>query len=629
MAHISAHDGAKIFGLTKFLGLYECPDGDTQRPGGAASAMKNWMVTEHFHLKTRPGMVPQAHFEEAVRGLWSGYLWGRFSRVAVAGNGVYLYTDGEWTRRGELNSTDRSAPVNIFEFQGTVYFQDGEGYYSMTEAWGVGAAGGYAPLVVTASPPSGGGTALQAVNLLSNERRVRFSPDGTAAEFILPEPGLAYQIKLAGETCALPRAATQLVCAVTVSPGRVVFGEAPGAGVNTLEVWYRYGSDSHALLSAQRFCEQYNGATDSRVFLYGGGTNLCYYSGLTDEGAPTADYFPAGNEIAVDESNSPIVAMSRHYSRLLAFKRDGVYAISYDALTLADGSVTAGFYVRPMHKGTGASAPGQVVTVGNLPRTFCGGSLYAWKQSASFYRDERDCRVCSEPVQFTLREADENRLFLYDDDTEHRFYAFLNDAAGTVLVNAYAQEVWFLYTGFYGVQHAVREQDGLVFSSGTELFRLSAEASGDFIPNYQQDGSFINYTRRPIPCHWESGHLSFGSEHRRKNSAQLWVSLKPAARSHLYLTAKTDRCGEYDTKEVTTRHFPAFSQWNFADFSFRLSAPPGVVRVKLKVKKFIYYKLCLSAGTESPETAERITAEDRSVTVLGVEQKVRFTGAAN
>lgn len=56
---------------------------------------------------------------------------------------------------------------------------------------------------------------------------------------------------------------------------------------------------------------------------------------------PRADYFPELAVAHVGDSNTPLTAMIRHYDRLLAFKLDSAWSISYSAITLADGSVTA------------------------------------------------------------------------------------------------------------------------------------------------------------------------------------------------------------------------------------------------------------------------------------------------
>ena len=69
-------------------------------------------------------------------------------------------------------------------------------------------------------------------------------------------------------------------------------------------------------------------------------------------------------------------------------------------------------------------------------------------------------------------------------------------------------------------------------------------------------------------------------------------------------------------KQVTANIF----SWNGADFrwwTFNTNAAPKINRVRLKVKKFVYYKLILSVDEPGAQA-----------TVLGYDQTVRFGSMA-
>ena len=55
MATIRGGNKQSDVNLSKFLGLYEAEDGDTQRKYGVSPCMDNFQITENYHLKTRPG----------------------------------------------------------------------------------------------------------------------------------------------------------------------------------------------------------------------------------------------------------------------------------------------------------------------------------------------------------------------------------------------------------------------------------------------------------------------------------------------------------------------------------------------------------------------------------------------
>ena len=54
---------------------------------------------------------------------------------------------------------------------------------------------------------------------------------------------------------------------------------------------------------------------------------------------------------------------------------------------------------------------------------------------------------------------------------------------------------------------------------------------------------------------------------------------------------------------------------NFRAWCFNTNSRPSVHRVRLKVKKFVYYKIIITSGSTFGD-----------VTVLGIDQKVRYTG---
>lgn len=644
--------------VSKFLGLYEAEDGDTQMKYGVSPDMNNFQITENFHLKTRPGIVPYYIMDgSAVGRECIAYYADEAREIAVfttgATNTVYSREAkaAEWESLGTISVAFTAITQQKKNFKTPSIFMFGERYYILTGAkfysWAPGDESvseveGYVPLIVTGAAPSGGGTSLERVNLLTDKRRVQYSADGASDTFVLPE-------ELA------KGASDSLIESVTVDGIAVAWTEiaepsartyaaklssAPSAGTNNVEITYKNlqnAAEKRALIEKMRFAETFNGATDTRLFVYGDGGNIIYYSEPTLAGAVTGAYFPSLNEIKIGDNSSGVTGLCRHYGRMMAFKPDSCYAVAYDTITLADGTLTAGFYVRSMHRSLGSDALGQLAVVQNFPRTFCEGSLYDWKQTASYYQDERYARIASEAVQFSVRDAKANNIFLYDDDIRHRFYCFLNDEDGTVLVNAYEQNVWFRYTGFCNVRAAGRRGGKLIlamraFNQCNGLYELSNEHTYDYIPVISAtDGAqrLSGYTRKPISCTWESGHMDFGKSNMRKYSSYIWVTLAPGREVRAWISARSDRRAEYAEKRVDNQVTGLFDETDFADFSFETYAVPRARRLKIKVKKFVYYKLLLRCEGAASVTVQSVPESAHGeVTVLSVDQRIRFTSDA-
>ncbi|MGE4485345.1 MAG: hypothetical protein AB7C97_09590 [Oscillospiraceae bacterium] len=400
----------------------------------------------------------------------------------------------------------------------------------------------------------------------------------------------------------------------SLADGTITFGAAPEsgavivvfatvtpiAGTNTIEIGYTYPEDDRDTVLTMRFSETYNGTTDSRVFLYGDGTNQTLYSGLETDGSATAEYFPDLNVMHVGDENTPVTAMIRHYNRLLVFKEDSTYSVCYDTITLADSTVTAGFYLTTVNKSTGNCAPGQAVLVDNHPRTFDGNTLYEWRAtstSGNITGDQRNAKRISDRIEKTLEDFTLSEVTAYNDKFNHEYYAV---QGGTAVVNNYRNDTWYIYEDFPAVCMADLNGE-IYFGTDTGTIRhVSRDHRGD-------DGVAIS-------ARWESGAMPFGADFRRKYAAMLWIGVKPESATKLSVTLQTDTKNDFATKVIErTRATLLFT--DFANWSFATNRRPYMSRIKLKAKKFTFYKLIFTSDTINT-----------TATVVSADIRVRYAG---
>ena len=469
----------------------------------------------------------------------------------------------------------------MFGFDEKLYLLNGS-QYRVWDGESLTDVAGYRPLVAVSAPPEGGGTSLEQVNKLCGQRRMRFSPDGSATTFQLPErevQSIDY-VRYVASGVDLTSYETDL------EDGTVTITPAPAEGTNSLEVGWTVGANSAAEVRAMRCAELYNGEQDTRVFLYGDGSSRCLYSGIDYDGLPRADYFPELNVAHIGDANTPVTALIRHYDRLLAFKTDSAWALGYAQLTLADGSVTAGFYVSPVNRSVGNCALGQAVLVENRPRTLDARSVIEWlgTASASYNGDERNAQRVSQRVDRTIRSFDLASAKAFYDKYAHEYYVIGPD--GTALVYGVDCDAWYIYTNF-AARCLINYKDELYFGTADGFLR-------HFSADYRSDAG------EPIDARWESGSMDFGADFRRKYSAMLWVGIRPEDGGALTVTAETDR------KKL-------FAEYAFA--SAGAAELPEMKRIKLKAKKFTYYKLVLENDSA-----------DTTATVVSVDIRVRGTG---
>lgn len=588
MANIASTSQAKVFQIRKWLGLNESPDGDTHMKVGEAADMRNFRITRENHLQIRPGYAPLCTMAEGspVQGMWHGYVDGAPHFVAACGG--HLWDIDTETGAAEDKGAIHNGKTSFFGFSNKLYILTGAGYYSWDGSGAPVEVEGYIPIVTTAVPPAGGGTLLEGINLLTGKKRAEYSPDGTAEVFQLPEHTIDEVISVEG---------ADYNYTVNLEKGTVTFAAAPAKGVNTITITWRKGNGDRAKVTGMRFSELYNGESDSRVFLYGDGTNEAIFSGLDENGKPSAEYFPQTNTISVDSSNTPITSMLRHYDRLLIFKADSAYSCTYSAMTV-NNTATAAFYVSSMNREVGNEAPGQALLVDNDARTLYGRSVYGWSLAANSVRDERNAKRISDKVASTMGAFDLSSCICLDDEWNQEYYIFCGSEA---VVNNYQNETWYYYNNL--PVSAAAAIKGVIYF-GTPDGKIM-----EFSRKYRNDDL------KDIDAYWESGSMDFDLDWRRKYSSAVWTAIKPESQAIVTLTAESNIKSDYPDK-IISAGLSTLRNVNFRHWSFGTNRKPQLIRSKLKVKKVTYYKLILYSRSASA-----------TATILSVDIQVRYTGS--
>ena len=590
MAKFSASSSDNIYKINKFLGINENLDGDTKLKMGEASEMRNWRVTKDGHLQIRPGYSSVVTVGTSpILGTWSVYI--NSVKKFIVSSGGKLYSINLTAKTSTEIGSVTGSYAHFFGFDEKLYLLTGSKYY-VYDGTTLSEVAGYRPLVATEVPPLGGGTKREQLNKLSGQRRVWFSPNGTATTFQLPETGLASidYVKKISDGSAISFTAN-------IATGVATTSTAPASGEDSIEIGYTVSTTYRSQIEAMRFSETYNGETDTRIFLYGDGSNTAFYSGLDHEGNTRADYFPDMNEIAVDSANTPITAMIKHYDRLLIFKTDGSFITTYGTITDALGNITASFYVSPLNRDIGNSALGQAVLVKNNPFTLFGRSVYEWQLSSYAAKDERNAKRRSDRVTNTLGALDFASAICFDDEYNTEYYICQN---GTCVIYNYTSDAWYIYTNIPAT--CFESVDGELYFGTT----------GGKIVHFSRD--YRNDNGTAIDAYWESASMDFGADFKRKHSSELWIALKPESQGRVTVTVQSNIKSDYDERVVAS-NLATFSHANFAHWSFNTNRKPQTTRIKLKVKKFTFYKLIFSSVSSSA-----------TATVLSSDIRVRYVG---
>ena len=614
MAHISVKNDINMLKISAFLGLNENPDGVTALKTGELSEMRNFRITKDGHLQIRPGTKTILSLYDAlsallgedtppqeethVRGVWIGSAGG--TEHLLAAYGGYIWDIDRENNSAVSKGTLTDDNTHFFAFGGKVYLLNGHEY----KAWDGGTTtefadvDGYIPIVQTATTPDGAGVLLENVNRLTNKRRVEFSPDGTATVFHLPEKGID---DTAGSVSVTVGGTAVTGFTVDAASGTVTMPEAPAAGTNTMTVTYAKGTGARTDVTAMRFSELFNGSTDTRVFLYGDGTNRAIYSGIDgNTGEATAEYFPDLYEITVGEKNTPITALIRHYSRMMAFKPSSAWSIQYGSVSLESNVQTAAFYCQPVNRQLGNEAAGQAKLLENNPVTLDGGNVYQWKPNSGdglVSIVENNAKRISDRISQTLHTFDMANVRTFNAKHDLEFWFTQGERA--VVLN-YGNNTWYYYDGLSFEQMVEIDGEKYGFSDGGELLHISR--------------AYRNDNGAPIDCYAATGAMDFNKDWLLKYSPMLFVAMQPESNARVTVTVESNRRSDYPEK-VVSYSLSTFRHMDFNHFSFATNRKPQVKRLKIKVKKATFYRIIFKSNSASA-----------TATVIETDVKLRYAG---
>ena len=595
MASISVNSQEKVYSLKQWLGMKESPDGDTKLKFGQASSMVNFKVTRDGNLRKRNGTVQLYDAGTTVQNLWTGWINGKYVMLAAADNKlIELYSDNVYTGV-VVGNLDTSQQLGFVPAGGNLYIFNGSEYL-VYDGTLLTTVVGYIPLVVTNLTPLGEGLEYEEINKLTAKRKIWLNPDGTSTVWTMPEP-----IK---ELVSVTDRATGLDIACTLTDTTTItFDDAPAQGVDTIEVLYKVASSYRYEVEQMRFGELCTGVGDVRILAYGDGSNAIFYTDVDYNGNIRFDYFPDLNVINVGSSNTPVTGIVRHNAEIICYKSDSCYTLQDSLTELTDGRSILEFTVKNVNRAIGNAPYGPIPLVLNYPYTLYQFNLYAWHSNSQYTSnlsyDERNCDIKSDNVYKSLRDFNFSKTRMFDVQMDTELWICYGSKT---LVYNYALDCWYIYSG---LEVTAEIEYGNKIYLGLDDGRIVV-----FSDKYENDCGTA------IRAQWVSGSYSFDQTYKRKFSAMLWIGQKSIEHGSLNVKVDTDR-GTVEGKQTVSSGLFAFSNLNFADFSFSTKRRPQIKKLKLKVKKFVYYRLTLynyDANT--------------SCVVTDVDIKVRPTGDA-
>lgn len=577
--------------ITRFLGLNQDTTGDTQLKLGETPDMTNIRITENYKLRKREGyraVFATMGVGKVVWKMWYGKVAGTF-RFVFACNGK-LWSHNRVTGANTEIGTVSDVRVCMFGFSGKLYVADGVDYFCW-DGTTFSPVVGYRPLIAVATPPAGGGTTLETLNMLTGAKRQWFSGNGTDTAFFVRETAIGSidWVKLNG---VLLTPTTHYT--VDLALGKVTFVTAPATGtVNNVEIAWTKGTGERGAIARLVWSTAYGPANNTRVFGWGDSQNpsTLRYTGLAD-GVPSAEYWPSTGYIMADAGQT-ITDCVRQQSALNIYTDSDAKIASSEIMTDALGRSVATFPTNPLHGAIGCSAPGQAQLVENQPVTVTTSGVYAWALTG--IADERNAKHISKKVQTSLDTVDLSSAITVDWDTRGELWICVGS---DVWIFNYRLGVWYMFTNIPATCFMVIDGQLYFGTADGQIMLFDTDIHGD--------------NGQPITAHWETGFYDFSTETLMKFITRLWISIQPETKASVDISYITNR-GAGAQSHTARYSLATFEHADFGKWSFLTSYNPQPFRFKIKAKKFVFFKLMLdSNNADEAFTVLSISFADRT-----------------
>lgn len=548
----------------------------------------------------RTGWRTLLTLEAPVNGL---FWWvdseggGRF--ILHGGTKLYQW-DGQSQSAAELCSGMANHRSSGFVHGGKLYLLDGS-CYRVCEAGSGGvtvsavADRAFVPTTVIGAAPNGGGTAFEAVNLLSPRRKNSFAADGTSKVYTLDSRNLdeaAVSAVVEGAELAEGAGFT-----VDRTAGAVTFDSAPqvsaaGSGVDNVVIAFSKTVESYrARIDGCTVAAHYGFGNENRLFFTGNTLDSAYkncdwHSGLDD---PT--YFPDTGYTKIGADSSAVVGYLRQQDSLLILKEDNEQDAEIFLRTAemnADGTVI--FPVRQGVKGVGALTAYAMASLRDDPLFLAREGVFSVVSGA--VTQQRAVQCASERIAPRLTAqsglsgacaAVWNGLYLLAVNNVC-FVADSRQKSG-------AGYEWYYWDNIPA--RVFLERDGALFFGTAEgkLCRFNTDVST--MERFNDDGAAIR-------SRWVTRAEDFGGFAVKKTLLQRGcaVMMKPYTRSSIDISVVTEKEYARLLRRAPMDIF-SFADLDFSRIDFNTKDSPQVKSIRTRVKRFALVQLVLENNVKN------------------------------
>lgn len=551
----------------------------TEIADNKASDMENMMLDTQGMLQQVPGYrrLYEAYSSGTtpVRMLTRAITGDRF--LKAHGGAIYTVTNGVET---SAYSPVTDNPMKDFIMGSHQYFINGAEFIRWDgTTFQVVTDQAFIPTTVIGRLPAGGGTVLEAVNLLQPKRKNSFRGDGTATVYQLDTTNLdamTVTAVVAGVSMTEGSGFT-----VNRTTGQVTFTTAPadGLGVDNVVITFAKTVPGYAdRIKKCRFFAIFGVGNNLRVFLSGNPDypNQDWYSAMQD---PT--YFPDLNYTKIGSEGVEIKGYALLQGAMHVLKESSTYDPTIWTRTIAtntDGTIY--FPVRPNNSSIGLLATESVKSINDICYMLTKQGIY--RITSTYVSDERGLDHISGPIDAKLLK-EENLENAIAFDHEGKYGLAVNGKVYVIDYNNNGEAyIWNGYDASCFLQYGMDLYFGS--SNSGKILRFNrfddAEISHDF------DGVAIS-------SYWYSKVFYMDRANYFKMIDEVSVTLVPfTALASVDIYYSTERRVEKFIKRISARTMD-FRGIDFDNFNFEISNLPQSINRTLNIEDVVYFQIIL------------------------------------
>lgn len=505
--------------------------------------------------------------------------------IVHSGTDIYTYSSAVAGSK-KIYEGAKDARSTSFVYGGRLYILDGQNYISWDGEAGTAADvedEAYIPTTAVSMPPTGGGTDLEPINLLSNKRINSFLGTKDATQYQLDAENIDSVVKVEIMNSSGGWTATTAY-SVNVQTGVVTFTTAPGVSPVTGEdnVRITFQKTVAGNVDKIRKCRInafYGIGNDNRIFVSGnpGARNYDWYSW-----SGRADYFPDINYNIIGSEAGAVMGYLKQYDDLIIVKEPtGQDASIFSRSASLDDENKALFVTRQGIAGPGAASMYCFGTLADDNLFLSREGIYGLDTSSVTQQKTTQMRSHYVNERLTKEPGLDEAVCCVNAGY---FYVFVNDHVyiadskqrNTNPAKSYGYE-WFYWTDIPARVVCVRRGKIWFGTEGGNLCRFKTELE-DGMEAYNDNG-------KAISAAWATkmDRLSDSAVFKKITKTGTGVLIKPFAKSDGTICYVTD--SEQEVKDYAMSTVFDFDNIDFNNFSFGILDNPFFVPARKKKRK--------------------------------------------